>query len=312
MRQTLSVAICVIVSLILFAIATRYLAGFWLFATFHSLQLHLSLVCAAALLLALAIRRSLIAALLLAAALMLAGHAVFMARQFAAPPTQAEIDAPAFRLMSFNVYLENHENGEAIARLIATSGADVVNIMEAQPLAGHLQELSVVYPYRLGCGVGTEECDLMMLSKQPLRSPSIHSLSALFEERFMMAEITVGGRSVHVGAIHTTKPYFDDFHRAELVRAARIITGIEGPLVLSGDFNAASIAPDMRMFLRWTAMKTAQREPATWPAELGSFGLPIDHIYVRAPLKIRSLTRLPDSLGSNHFGLIAEVALEAD
>ena len=309
MRETLSVAICVIVSLILFMIGTRYVTGIWVFAAFHNLQLHLSLACAAALLLALVLKRSLATVVLLCVSLLLAGHAVVMSRQFAAVPTEAERQAPGFRLMSFNILRENYANGEAITQLILNSGAEIVNVMEAQPLRGHLAALSEVYPYRLGCGEQTDGCDLMILSRQPLRSPVIRSLSDLFAERFMMAEVTLAGRNVHVGAIHTTKPYFDEFHTMELVRAALAITDTEGPLVLSGDFNAASIAPDMRMFLRWTVLTTAEHEPATWPVRLGWLGLPIDHVYVRPPLKIRSLTRLPDPLGSNHFGLVADIAI---
>ncbi|OHV84339.1 endonuclease/exonuclease/phosphatase family protein [Rhizobium sp. LCM 4573] len=309
MRETLSVAICVIVSLILFMIGTRYVTDIWLFAAFHNLQLHLALACAAALLFALVLKRGLVSVGLLCVSLLLAGHALVMSRQFAAAPTEADSDAPSFRLLSFNILRENYANGDVITQLILNSGAEVVNIMEAQPLRGHLEELSKVYPYRLGCGAETEGCDLMILSRQPLRSTVIRSLSDLFAERFMMAEVTLAGRTIHVGAIHTTKPYFDEFHTMELVRAALAITDTEGPLVLSGDFNAASIAPDMRMFLRWTGLTTAEHEPATWPVRLGSLGLPIDHVYVRPPLKIKSLTRLPDPLGSNHFGLVAEIVI---
>jgi endonuclease/exonuclease/phosphatase (EEP) superfamily protein YafD len=35
--------------------------------------------------------------------------------------------------------------------------------------------------------------------------------------------------------------------------------------------------------------------------------VPIDHVYVRAPLKIKTLTRMPDALGSNHDGLVADI-----
>lgn len=33
---------------------------------------------------------------------------------------------------------------------------------------------------------------------------------------------------------------------------------------------------------------------------LGALGMAIDHIYVRQPLKFRSIRALPSSLGSNH------------
>lgn len=149
----------------------------------------------------------------------------------------------------------------------------------------------------------------MMLSKTPLQDGAVRSLSDIFGDRFILARTQIRDRMINLGAIHTTKPYFDDFHSMELVRAALAITDTEGPFLLSGDFNASSIAPDMRMFMRWTDLRHGADEPATWPVQAGSLGLPIDHIYVREPLKIRTLKRLPDPLGSNHYGLIAEIAI---
>ncbi|MNT99439.1 hypothetical protein D3C72_2422850 [compost metagenome] len=65
----------------------------------------------------------------------------------------------------------------------------------------------------------------------------------------------------------------------------------------------------MRRFLRVTQLRTSEWEPATWPIRAGRFGVPIDHVYVRPPLKIRSLRRLADAYGSNHYGLLAEIAM---
>ena len=48
-------------------------------------------------------------------------------------------------------------------------------------------------------------------------------------------------------------------------------------------------------------------EPTRRPAGAPSIGLPIDHILVRPPAHIDTLTRMKDSLGSNHFGLIKVV-----
>ncbi|MDE1158089.1 MAG: endonuclease [Neorhizobium sp.] len=308
-RQTLHVVICVIVSLTLASIATRYIHPHWLVATLHSLQLHAAAGCIVAMLVALVLYRSMIGYLILIAAVLLTGHALWMTREFVSMASDADYAAPTFRLMSYNILDDNYSNSEAITRAIAASGADVVNVMEAEPLVPHLQELAKTYPYRIGCGVMVEDCDQLMLSKTPLENGSIRSLSVLFENRFILADVTIRGEKIHVAGIHTTKPYFDDFHALELVHAALAITDLDGPLVLSGDFNASSLEPDMRTFLRWTKLKTADWEPATWPVELGGLGMAIDHIYLRDPLKFRSIRALPSSLGSNHDGLIADIAI---
>jgi len=309
MRYFLSVAICVIVSLVLVAIAARYLGGAWVFATVHSLQFHLAILCALATLLALLLDRSLYGGLLLAASLALGLHALWMTGEMVQRPFDENAGLPPLRLMSFNVLWDNYENAGAIRDMILASGADVVNVLEAEPLLGELAALSRVYPYRIGCGEMTTTCDLMVLSKTPLSRPSVHSLSSLFEQRMILSDISWHGQTIHMAAIHTTKPYFDDFQTFELTNAARLLQRIEGPLLVAGDFNASSIAPNVRTFLRWNGLRTAPFEPPTWPSWAGWFGVPIDHVYVREPLRIRSLERLPSAMGSNHYGLMAEIVL---
>ena len=308
-RKILSVAICVIVSLVIVAIGSRYVHPHWMLATLHSLQLHAAAACSVAMLLALVLYRNMVAVLLLAGSIALAGHAVMMGRDYTAMATENDAAAPSFRLLSFNILRENQKNGEAIARMIAASGADVVTIMEAEPLEAHLSLLEATYPNRIGCGVLTSDCDQLMLSKTPLEQGSLRSLSAIFADRFILAETEIRGHKVNIASIHTTKPYFDEFQTVELVQAALAMEKTQGALVLSGDFNASSLAPNIRSFFTWTGLRTASYEPPTWPVSLGMFGLPIDHVYVRAPLKIRSVSALPNAYGSNHAGLMAELVI---
>lgn len=309
MRQAISVAICVIVSLVLAAIGTRYIHPHWILATLYSLQLHAAAMCVVAMLIALVVKRHFLVWLLFAAALLFTGHAVLISREFAEPMTASDAAAPTFRLMSFNILNDNYENAENITRTILSSGADLVNIMEAAPLRVHMNELAQTYPYRIGCGILIQDCDQLMLSKVPIESPEVRTLSDIFPERFILAKVTVAGRTINFVGIHTTKPYFDNFHSLELNRAALAIAETTGPLLLSGDFNASSLAPNMRRFLRITKLRTGGWEPPTWPIRAGRLGVPIDHVYVRAPLKIKSVTQIPDAHGSNHYGLIAEIAI---
>jgi endonuclease/exonuclease/phosphatase (EEP) superfamily protein YafD len=280
-------------------------------AVLHSLQLHAALACAAAMLVALSLHRSIVAVLLLAVSLAFAGHAVVMSRQLTAMASDSDANAPGFRLLSFNILSVNYPHGEEIARMIAASGADVVNVMEAEPLQAHLSELGRTYPYRIGCGVQVIDCDQLMLSKTPLVG-TVRTLGPIFDNRFILAETEIRGHKVNVAGIHTTKPYFDLFQTAELVRATLAITDTKGPLVLSGDFNASSLQPNIHAFLQWAGLRKASWEPPTWPVGLGIFGLPIDHVYVREPLKIRSIASLSNAYGSNHAGLIADLAITGE
>jgi len=307
MKHTISVALCVIVSLVLGAIATRYIHPHWILATLHSLQLHAAIACVVAMVLAVLLHRRFVPCILLLASIAIATHAWLMPYEFSAPPAPAS--GKTIKLMHFNILGGNYRNGERIFETIVNSGADIVNIMEMPPLAPYLAELDKVYPYRIGCGKVTEMCDMMLLSKLPLSNLNVGSLSELRKDRFMLVDADVGGTTVHVVAMHLSKPYFDDYHEAELANAARIINNRKGPLLLSGDFNSSSIAPDVQDFMRWTGLKTIAPEIPTWPVRLGRFGIAIDHVMVRAPLTMKSVDRIPDAMGSNHFGLTAEFVI---
>jgi len=310
MKQRLACAVGVVVFLTLAAISTRYFYPHWLFSVLYSLQLHVTAACVLATIIGLVAKRDSILWVLLVVSLVLTAHAIVMTTEYSLPPDAAEGHAPTIRLLSINALNTNFDSGETITRMIIASSADLVNVMEAPPLQRHLDELTKVYPYRIGCGVMTKDCDQLMLSKIPIETPQLLSLSKIFDQRFVVVKIRIAGQTIDFAGIHTTKPYFDDFHGLELNNAAGVIrTQMTGPLLLSGDFNASSLAPDMRNFLKATGLRTAVWEPATWPIEARIFGLPVDHIYARPPLKIISVTRLPEAYGSNHYGLIADIAI---
>ncbi len=311
MRDRLSCVACVLLAIALLLVSLRYVTDFWLLAFFFSLQPHIGAACVIGSLLCLAIRRSAVGYGLLFWSLLITGHAFWMKLEFLPPAgTTVSQNATHFRLLSFNVLGDNYVNADRIAETIRMSGADVAYVMEAGPLGDRLDRLQDVYPYHIGCGVMVEFCDLLILSKHPIEAPQFYSLSELRANRFAIAGIRIGGQLIQFSAIHLTKPYFDDYHTLELIWAGAYLRQRPGPKILGGDFNSDTIAPDMQDFLRNYRMHTAGFEPATWPVEAGIFGVPIDHIYMSREIKAVRLQRLPESEGSNHFGLIADLAIE--
>ena len=309
MRQVFSTVVCTVISLMLIVLSLRYVTDFWILTFFYSLQLHIALGCIVVMLLhLLLIRRNGYAFLLLAVSLFIAAHSLVMLREPTGTAVPAEA-APVYKLMSFNILSENFENGSHIADMVIASGADVVYIFEAAPLETELARISAAYPYRIGCGAGTDTCDLLLLSRTPILQQKVESLSDLRRDRFAMADIELGGQIVHFAAAHLSKPYFDDYHMEELRFVAKYLREVQGPLILGGDFNSASIAPDMQKFLRRSKLSTASMEPATWPIVAGRAGIAIDHIYARQPLALKSVNRIDDAYGSNHYGLISEFVL---
>jgi hypothetical protein len=144
----------VLVSLLLAAISLRYVTHTWLLALIYSFQVHFALAALAAAHPA-AVKRHWYAYGLVTVAVSA------RPRHFDAEGlrgrTATAASQPVLRLMSFNIENDNFENGRRIADAVLASGADIVNILEAEPLKPEIARLSQTYPYHIGCGVGTTD-----------------------------------------------------------------------------------------------------------------------------------------------------------
>lgn len=218
---------------------------------------------------------------------------------------------PLLKLLSFNL-LTGNRNGESIARFIAGSGADVAVLMEAAPIAGHTAILRAVYPYFAGCEDGSSCGGVVILSRTPLADTTVQSMSGAWPNRLVTANTTIGGQKVNIVAAHLVKPYFDDFAAEEFAKLSATIGRLEGPLVLAGDFNAAAWSASIDGLLHRRSLLPGPFYPATWPVRLGPLGVPIDNVFTRAPLVLENVAAMADSMGSNHRGLMAEIALTGE
>lgn len=304
MRHTVFCVLSVLITIVLALVSLRYVTDFWLLSLVYSFQIHLSFICAVAAIIALFFKRHWYGFLMLAVATFLNIHGVIMLREFAGK-TPAEDIPRLFRLMSFNIEFDNFENGERIADAILASGADVVDIMEAAPVFSQLPRLSQLYPYRIGCNA-SEACDTVVLSKRPFVRQEVHDLGELWKQRLVSVSIDFDGFPVDFLFPHLSKPYFDDFQADELEDLTTLMQSHLGALVVAGDFNSSILAPTIQHFLRGTGLTTDFPEPTTWPVSAGPFGISIDHVFARPPLIIRSTSRLEDSFGSNHYGLVSD------
>lgn len=310
MRHTLYCVLCVVVTLALGLLSMRYLTRLWAVTFFGSAQTHFALIGMALAALAFLVRPHWYAALLFVVAVALCAHSLIVLREHTAPIVATSAQPPAsFRLLSFNIDNNNRENGKPIADMILGSQADLVSIYEAASLKSEMERLAKVYPYRIGCGVMSADCDSLVMSKQPFVGQEMRDLGMIWRNRLILTTVEIDGRPATFVSAHLSKPYFDAFHRDELAMLHHVLGEIEGPVILAGDFNASVIAPDMRFFLTRTGLKHAFPEPSTWPIAAGAYGISIDHIFVRPPVEIASIQRIPDSFGSNHYGLVAELSI---
>ncbi len=83
------------------------------------------------------------------------GAMVVVSQQAARDFPGAATAKPLLRLVSFNTLQGNVGNGARIADFLIGSGADLVMVMEAGPIATQAAKLRATYPYEAGCLEGS-------------------------------------------------------------------------------------------------------------------------------------------------------------
>ena len=250
--------------------------------------------------------RSLVLLGLLALSAAEGGAVVYGQLQRRSPPT--EIGA-SLSLLSFNVLFDNAQNQRVIDYLLGDP-PDIAVILEARGIRDKLDALRATYPTAIGCDP-TEQCEAVILSRLPVLQSRVYAFPPFRQQRLVTALVELNGVKVTIVAIHLTKPYFDAASIGELEMLRSILSYQSGPLVLAGDFNAAPWSRAVASAVADTQLAPAPAFPATWPIELGAFGVPIDNMFSRGGAFIRTIESLPDAMASNHRALRATIDIAA-
>lgn len=226
----------------------------------------------------------------------------FYARRtpMAAPP------AAQFRFLSFNVLTGNRQ-AEALVDAVLADPPDVMLVMETPGIEPYLERLADVFPYSVGCA-RTETCDTSLHSRFPIENASVRQLPPFEHERMVIGQVTIEGQALTIAGAHLSKPYFDQASWIELHHINEILSDIEGPLLLAGDFNAAPWTEPVALLAERQQLAPGPWAPATWPVRLGPLGVPIDNVFTRGNVRLLTL-EAGDSYGSNHRPLWADVAI---
>lgn len=87
------------------------------------------------------------------------------------------------------------------------------------------------------------------------------------------------------------------------------LRGITNPIILAGDFNSAPWVPFFSNILDHNKLRVGPDIPGTWPVWAGPLAIPLDNIAAQAPAEVLSVRLIEDSAGSNHRGIVAEIAI---
>jgi len=245
-------------------------------------------------------------------------------------PAQAAA-APPLKVIALNLWYRNAEP-EKTSAYLAASGADVIGLVEATPrLKAALEPLRAIYPYGVDCVAQDPSCEIMLLSKHPLRQPYAGRIEGRYPY-VAEAEIAWAGRPVTVVMTHLSWPFllpgdptraatsldpappeFPDVPRLtqslQAANLARHVNALPKALVVMGDFNSASWSAMQQAFRSETRLENRGHYRPSWPSWIWPiFRLPIDHVFVRGGPRVADL-RLGPAVGSDHLPIEAEIAV---
>jgi endonuclease/exonuclease/phosphatase (EEP) superfamily protein YafD len=240
--------------------------------------------------------------------------------------------AAPIKVIAFNLWYDNKDPSATLAYL-AHSGADVIGLVEATPrLKNALAPLKVLYPYGIDCIGQDPSCEIMLISKVPLRNANAGKIDGRYPY-VAEAEITWGGRPVTVVMTHLSWPFLLPPAPAlsattleppppqlpgiprltqslQAANLARHVNGLPNDLVLMGDFNSASWSAMQMAFRAETGLDNRGHYLPSWPTFAWPvLRLPIDHVFVRGGAQVTNL-RLGPSVGSDHLSIEAEIGIE--
>lgn len=239
--------------------------------------------------------------------LSLIGSGALVGRHVSHARVMAKDAAPNLRVLFFNVLHENQHDPALLAARIAETRADVVVVAEVAGLRTARAALQADYPYSGGCDGA---CGLQLFFKTPPQQLKLRFGTSFYDRRFVQVSMTsTSGAPVTLIAAHMLKPWIEGEAAGQQARLRALIAKIDGPVVVAGDFNAAPWSAAMHRLSAETGVQPALLPPATWPARAGAFGVPIDHVLVGGGARLTALQPFGGDLGSNHRGLLAEIAV---
>ncbi|MEV8532491.1 RNA repair domain-containing protein [Streptomyces sp. NPDC051211] len=264
----------------------------------------------------------------------------------AAPTAGADVPAAEVRLLTWNTLWDRYDADRIdtarrrprLLAALAAADADVIALQEVEPalLDMLLAADWVRARYTLGTDPGGRDVDdsgLLLLSRLPVREAGGHRLGPHKAVAAVVVD-TAGGPLV-VAASHLSSDHSENGagrREAELARLGEGLGGVEGDLVVLGDFNDGRDGPEgpaAALGLRdaWTeahgpADRTPTFDPGANPlaavSSLTGRASRLDRILLRGGARVAGaglLGDVPEADGlflSDHYGVRAELSVGAE
>ena len=197
---------------------------------------------------------------------------------------------------------------------MAREQPDVVVLQEPDDWWLHkLAPLTNTYPV---CAVLSRDDNFgaAIYAKTNALTASIFTLGDPDEAPSMLARVAVGDAVIIVVGIHMLAPYTRDMWegRNRFTHALAVrLRSLDGPLVITGDFNNTPWSAHYREFLQTSGLCDSSRGRGplpSWPAfSTPLLRLPLDHCFHSPDVAVLSKRPGPN-IGSDHLPLLIDVA----
>lgn len=219
------------------------------------------------------------------------------------PEALPQASGPALRVYQKNMLFRNKGN-DALLASILDSQADVVMLEEVSTrnhsALAELQEtfpIAAYCPFRAVGGVAVLARTGTVMDKLPC------------QEDLGLAAVRVNTPQgpLWLAALHLPWPWPHE-QSEHVARVMKTLEGLDGPMVLAGDFNTVGWAAALTDIAKAGHMARVGAYVTTFDLPPIGYGIGIDHILATGGTGV--LTRQP-KFTSDHYGLIADVILPA-
>ena len=229
-----------------------------------------------------------------------------------ATPAAAATAPPTVKVLTVNLLFDNHST-ERLFGSIREETPDVIVFVEFTPQwATLLQPLHAAYPNRLEIPF-QRSTGIALFSRLPLDSAAMLPLGV---QPGIEARVRLEDRAFTLIGVHLRSPtsgWRAGQRNWQYELLARRRAQIDGPLLVTGDFNTTPYSPYFTDWLARTGLADTRAGRGltwSWPTFLPFVGIPIDHCVVSDEFRVIAERRLP-AFGSDHFPILTELALDA-
>jgi endonuclease/exonuclease/phosphatase (EEP) superfamily protein YafD len=215
------------------------------------------------------------------------------------------------KFLQFNI-MRGNENLSAVENVIRQADADVVVLLEVTP--DTWEKLAAVRS--------------MYAFIMPMPRPDFHGLVLMFKRPPRFTTVVSGppgGEPIGVFALseiadrheivvpHLYSPEVKTGYvkfRQGLDHLAHLLSSMGEHAMIVGDLNTTPWHREFVDFTQRTQFRDERKGKGflpTYPAALGSLGIPIDHILTKGRFRVRNMQVIADAAGSDHRALLSEV-----